>query len=111
MNFPNISPPEYPLEEELEDNSITSTFEDGTVQSRKKFTRSRTTWKLTWGAMPQDEWDTLKNFIKNQCHFQAVVFDWNDPFGGGTHSVRVKSVSASLTSVNYWNIELELQEA
>lgn len=35
ITFPEISKPSYPLGIELENNSLMSKFEDGTVQSRK----------------------------------------------------------------------------
>ena len=49
--FPEIANPDYPFTLVPEDNSISSTFEDGTVQSRVKFTRSRDSYQLTWSNM------------------------------------------------------------
>ena len=33
--FPDIPAPSYPIKEDPEDNSIMSTFEDGTTQARR----------------------------------------------------------------------------
>ena len=41
ITFPEIRPPSYPIGMEVEDNSLRSNFEDGSMQSRVKFTRSR----------------------------------------------------------------------
>ena len=42
VNFPaSIDPPAWPFECEYENNSIISKFEDGSQQSRRKFTKSR----------------------------------------------------------------------
>ena len=98
-------------EPEYEDNSITSQFEDGTVQSRRKFTKSRTTWNLKWGSMKQSDFLVLENFIKNVAHFKANVFNWTNPIDNVVYSVRCMEFKASLKTVNYWEVSLKLQEA
>lgn len=111
MNFPTLPNPEYPFEPEYEDNSITSQFEDGTVQSRMKFTKSRTTWNLKWGSMKQSDFFVLEDFIKNQVHFKAKTFNWINPIDNLTYVVRCMEFKARLKVVNYWEVELKLQEA
>lgn len=117
--FPNISKPQYPLDIELEDTSISSKFEDGTVQSRRKFTRSRDTFTVKWEALPKSEFDTLINFIKNTIKFKANTFYWTNPAsyagtGGENPDVRevrlVEVSNASLVQLNYYSITLKLQE-
>lgn len=111
MEWPStISNPEYPLEEEYEDTSITSKFEDGSVQARPKFTRSRDTYKLHWGGMPTSEYTVLKDFVKNQAKFSAVDFTWTHPESGETHDVRITKFSGKLTKLSYWEVDVELQE-
>ena len=111
MDFPTLPNPEYPFEPEYEDNSITSQFEDGTVQSRRKFTKSRTTWNLKWGSMKQSDFLVLENFIKNVARFKANVFNWTNPIDNVVYSVRCMEFKASLKTVNYWEVSLKLQEA
>ena len=38
ITFPEIRAPSYPIGMEVEDNSLRSNFEDGSMQSRVKFT-------------------------------------------------------------------------
>lgn len=110
--FPSTIPnPEYPLKVEHEDNSITSKFEDGTVQSRLKFTKSRKTFTLTWNGLPQTHYDTLENFIVNTVKHAALVFSWTNPANNTTYNVRCTKFDAEIRFINYWNVELELQEA
>lgn len=112
MNFPSTIPnPEYPFKVEYEDNSITSKFEDGTVQSRLKFTKSRRTWTLRWNGLKQTYYSTLENFIVNQAKHQAVVFNWRIPTTNTTVAVRCIKFDAEMAFINNWNVEIQLQEA
>ena len=112
MNFPTSIPnPEYPFKVEHEDNSITSKFEDGTVQSRLKFTKSRKTWTLKWNGMKQSHYNTLENFIVNQAKHQANVFNWINPTNNTTYSVRCIKFDSEMVFINNWNVEVQLQEA
>ena len=112
MNFPTSIPnPEYPFKVEHEDNSITSKFEDGTVQSRRKFTKSRRTWTLKWNNLKQVYYAILENFIVNQTHHQAVIFGWTNPADNITYQVRCVKFDSELVFVDYWDVEIQLQEA
>lgn len=110
MDFPTLPNPEYPFEPEYEDNSITSQFEDGTVQSRRKFTRSRTTWTLQWNGMKQSDFSVLENFVKNVAHFKANTFNWLNIVDNHTYTVRCIEFKSKLKFVDYWEVELKLQE-
>lgn len=111
MEFPTEIPkPEYPMKVEHENNSITSEFEDGTVQSRRKFTRSRKTWTLKWNKLKQEYYEILEDFIVNKVHHAALAFNWDEPAAGKTYEVRCVSFEKELVTVNYWNVELKLQE-
>jgi len=120
--FPRISLPSYPLTASLEDNSIKSQFEDGSQQSRLKFTRSREKFKVTWEHLADREWRILKHFIVHEAKFSANSFMWLDPstvdidYGrNDPHQrwleVRITSVEdARLTTINHWKVTLELTE-
>lgn len=111
MNFPSSIPnPEYPFKVEHEDNSITSKFEDGTVQSRLKFTKSRKTWTLKWNGMKQSHYNILENFIVNSAKHKANVFNWVCPADDTTYSVRCIKFDAEMVFINNWNVEIQLQE-
>lgn len=74
--FPDITPPAWPFEEEAEDISIRSNFEDGSMQSRSKFTRSRRKWTLKWKYIPRKEYLILMHFIKEVVKFSSKSFFW-----------------------------------
>ena len=111
MNFPSSIPnPEYPFKVEHEDNSITSKFEDGSVQSRLKFTKSRKTWTLKWNGMKQTHYDTLENFIVNTAKHAANKFNWTNPTNNTTYEVRCIKFDSEMEFINNWNVEVQLQE-
>ena len=109
--FPTISAPNYPLKLSPENNSIKSTFEDGSVQARRKFTRSRQKWTLTWNNLPQNEFDVLDTFVRNEACFSANSFTWTNPADNTTHEVYVSNYDGQeLAVLNYWKVELEIME-
>ena len=111
LKFPDIANPDYPFTVVPEDNSISSTFEDGTVQSRLKFTRSRDAYVLTWSNMSAEDFTKLFKFIKNEAHFKALTFQWTNPLTGEAHEVRCMEFSnLSNTRLNFWSAKIKLQE-
>lgn len=111
LTFPEIANPDYPFTIVPEDNSIVSTFEDGTVQSRVKFTRSRDTFELTWSDMSFDDFKKLYDFIKNEAHFKAITFEWTNPLTDEKHEVRcMEFTNLSNKKVNFWSAKIKLQE-
>lgn len=112
MNFPTIDKPPYGgISEEYEDNSLISEFEDGSQQSRKKFTRSRRTFKLAWKILTDTEYRTLRNFIVNQACHAANVFNWTHPLTNEVVEVRCIEFPAwKAIAEGYWSGELTLKE-
>lgn len=114
--FPNISLPSYPFDEEFEDTTIRSKFEDGSQQSRRKFTRSRRTWTVKWQGLSNSDYVRLKNFIRDEAKFGAVSFMWTNP-GSLTSpereviEVRIANVGKfTMSTMDRWDGELTLQE-
>ncbi|WP_455655881.1 hypothetical protein [Phascolarctobacterium sp.] len=111
ITFPDIKPPSYPIGMTVEDNSIRSNFEDGSMQSRVKFTRSRAKYTLKWNSLPQAEYDVLYKFITETVKYSAQSFMWTNPATKKTLEVRITNVSgAELKTLAFWTITLELTE-
>ena len=110
--FPTtIQTPDYPFKPKREDTSIASTFEDGSVQARTKFTRSRRTFTVTWNKLSQDQFVILDDFITNQAKFKANSFTWINPATNESIEVYCDEYQEpSLTEINYYNITLVLKE-
>lgn len=112
IKFPtNVINPSYPLDEEYEDTSITSKFEDGSMQSRRKFTRSRKKFSLKWESLTQEEFVIIRDFIINEAHFAANIFEWTNPVDNKVYYVRCTSFKkANLREINFWSVDLEFTE-
>ena len=117
INFPSdISAPAWPFECEHENNSIISKFEDGSQQSRRKFTRSRRKWTLKWNHIPRSEYLTLMTFISQTVSFSARSFNWIntdslDDTNPETVEVRVTNVGKwTNDALHYWSGSIELTE-
>ena len=118
IQFPtSIDPPTWPFECEYENNSIITKFEDGSQQSRKKFTRSRRKWKLKWSHLPREQYLTLMNFISRTVSFSARSFTWtntdslDDAGGAETVEVRITEVGKwTNDALHYWSGTIELTE-
>lgn len=108
--FPSDIKPEYPLSETIEDNSITSKFEDGSVQSRRKFTRNRISYKLKFN-LSESDYEVLKEFIKKDACYGANVIRWQHPVTREFVDARIAKVGAAeYNTQDRWTLELELQE-
>ena len=88
IKWPDVTLPSYGTTEDVEDTSIRSTFEDGTIQARRKYTKSRKTWVLKWDNMPYSEYVTLMDFLQNTVYFSAKPFEWTSTIDGKTYVVR-----------------------
>ena len=117
INFPtNIKAPAFPFECEYEDNSIISNFEDGSQQSRRKFTRSRRKWTLQYNHIPREDYLTLMNFISQTVSFASKSFNWVntdsiDDISPETVEVRITKVGKwTNDALHYWSGSIELTE-
>ena len=111
ITFPEIRAPSYPIGMEVEDNSLRSNFEDGSMQSRVKFTRSRAKYTLKWNSLPQDEYEILYEFITKKVKYSAKSFNWTNHATNKEIEVRITNVSnVELSTLDYWTITLELTE-
>ena len=112
IDFPsNISNPDYPLVETLEDAVLRSNMEDGTVKTRPKFTRNRKTFEVQWNNMLTEEQQVFENFYKNTLKNGSLPFNWTHPKTGVTYVVIFSEVpSMSLTLLEYWAVSMKIQE-
>ncbi|WP_276691273.1 hypothetical protein [Acidaminococcus massiliensis] len=109
--FPDLPNPDYPLKMNPEDNTITSKFEDGSTQVRRKMTKSRRTFTLTWNEMKTEQFKILDNWVRNIAHFGCETFKWTNPGTGEQITARISSYKdPQLLKVNYWNVTLEITE-
>jgi hypothetical protein len=111
-NFPTLTiPPSYPLVEELEDATLRSPFEDGSVQSRPKYTKTRYTFTINYDLLPKADRNTLMTFVKTTVREGADSFIWTHPGLGTTHTVTfVELPKPSYTINGYYQLNFKVRE-
>lgn len=118
INFPNIKAPAYPFGAKIEDVSLQSKMEDGTVVSRARFTRARETFILNWSALPDADYSLLRTFFKTTVKGGSESFNWThptvsgDPYSGQTFTARFVAgdINFSNTAPGIWSGQITIQE-
>lgn len=97
--------------EEIENSVIRSSMESGTVVTRPRFTRMRTTWKLTWNTLRNDHYQIMKNFYRNTVVGGSLPFLWTHPLDNKTYTVRfLDKMNADPFSDIFWTVNFALEE-
>lgn len=112
--FPNIIAPSYPWGEQREDNVLRSPFEDGSVQSRPRYSKSRKSYDITWNAMPDGDYDLFESFL-DAIKDGAVEFQFTRP---ATKTRPAKVLVLQLTAppkctqdgYGYWKVTMNVRE-
>ena len=107
--WPNIRLPSS-LEETTPDPAIRSEFEDGSVQTRPRFTRMRRRWTLSWANIKKSQYEILREFYMNQKG-GSLSFSWTNPMNGGVFTVRfVGELTAKTTEVDFYAVTVKLEQ-
>jgi hypothetical protein len=108
-DFPNIGKPNS-IEEEWEDQGMSSRMEDGLEISRARFTRSRGTWVLHWNYLSDSDYDALMCFYKDTVKGKAEKFYWVHPVSALTYEVRFAEKNKFTRDPMYWSGSVTLRE-
>lgn len=110
--FPaGIRNPDYPLDEQLADPTLRSEYEDGSQQTRPKFTRIRKIFAVEWNSLPDTEKELLVDFYCNTVKAGAEAFDWTDPVSGKLYAVRFGSApKIKAKMLHYYTVSITLNE-
>lgn len=112
--FPNIQPPAYPWGEQREDNVLRSPFEDGSVQSRLRYSKGRKSYDIVWNAMPDGDYDKLEAFL-DEIKNGALPFSFVRP---ATKTRPATTLTLQLTATpkaiqntyGLWNVTMSVKE-
>lgn len=111
LKFPDIQEPSYGSTVDLEDTSIKSKMENGTIKARRKFTKSRKTWVLKWDNLPMADYLILARFLTDTCFFAAIPFEWKSFTDGKTYLVRFQDKEKfEPVKIGYMSGSITLQE-
>lgn len=113
MSFPNLPPPNSPLEGELEDHTLKGETDGVTVLTRPKLTKMVYVFTPSWDAMPKDDFQNLDAFYKS-VYGNAVQFEWTHPNEGAhankTFLVRFDgNLKWSLTNLGYYKVSFTIK--
>lgn len=110
-NFPtSIIGPSTITPQKPEENTISTSFEDGFIQTRKRYTRIRKAWKLSWQYIRAVDYNTLYDHYTQVC--MADSFSWTNTLTNVTYTVRYTDFTDLSTDTGAWydNFSLTLEE-
>lgn len=107
-SWPDIQNPEE-MKERPTKGQVRSDFENGYVQSRPRWTRTRRVFQLQWRSMSSSDKETLAAFFEDNL---GGTFTWTHPSDGTSYTVRFADDQLEFkhVPVNRWSIKLELEE-
>lgn len=76
--FPSLKKPTS-FSETPTKSQVKSSFENGLVLSRPRYTRGRRTFTIGWTDLPEEQYNTLKEFFYEN---QGYVFTYTHPITG-----------------------------
>lgn len=101
--------PAFDIPVATENPALRSTFEDGSVQTRPKFTRQRRTWSLNLPALSKTKREILNAFyITTKGGSQS--FTWTDTESEANVTVRFISFSETQKTTGLWAVSVQIEE-
>jgi len=104
-SFPDIQKPSYQYDITLEDPGLASDMDDGSVVSRARFTRTRSTYAYKWNAMSSADWATLLTFYKDTVKGCSQICTFNSVDG------RIYDLKASAIGNSRFSVSMTFEEA
>lgn len=112
LKWPDIRMPDYDNStEKREDVSIHSQMEDGVHTGRRKWTKARKTFKLSFSGMSDADYMTMMDFIDNTVYGGALPFSWTCPWDKKQYTVYITDSGEWTPSVGTWSGSLTFVEA
>ena len=109
LNFPSLPAPTYPLTISTEDPALKSDFENGSQQTRPKFTRQRQAWGLSWNALTTADRETLAAFFITTAG-GSLSFLWTEPVTSTPIEVRFISFTETQLSPDLYTVSITIRE-
>lgn len=101
----------HSIEKERQSSVIRSEFEKGYVQTRERFSRDRSVFKIAFPLLTFEEKEAF------EAHFesvrQSVIFNWTDTKESKTYPVRYKEIPTFKITADkpmFYNTTLTLEE-
>lgn len=110
--FPASLPsPTYPIAQTVQDSVIRSDFENGSQQTRQKYTLLRQGWTLNFTALTDAQRTVLHNFYATDTAGGAAAFTWTNQEDTSTHTVRFTAApTESKITPSLWSVSMNIME-
>lgn len=108
--WPTLPQPTLEYPEQWEDPTIRSDTEGGYTLTRRRHTRTRRTWTLSWSSMSATDYSTLNTFYTGTAGAGAVIFDWAAVTDSGTVQVRFKGGLKATYHGTAYRVECTLEQ-
>jgi len=107
--WPAISEPDYGLSEELYFPIVRTEFDSNYIHVRKRTTRARRRWDLSWNNLTDNDYDLLETFFLAN---QGVAFTWTHPLSLINYTVVFSgnSLKSSIPVFGYRNVAVAIEE-
>lgn len=104
------TPPSFPLTESTVYHQIKSTFENGKVQSRPKYTTSKDRFDLRWDHLTEAQFQSFKEYFEAN---QGTTFSWTHPITTTVYTVRFSDDTFDSSAVIYGHrsVRVGIEEA
>ena len=112
LNWPSTLPnPLYPLAVTREDNVLRSNKDAGYEQTRRRYTRERKSYDLSWTAMRAADRNTIANFYDNETADGSLSFMWTHPIEGTTAEYRFTGpIKESLSNPGLYEVSCQIKQ-
>lgn len=101
-------------EARVADPTIRSTFENGAIATRKKFTKTPKTWEFKYSSVSNDDKEILEAFERDIVAYGGLSFNWIDPIVDVSHEVKFANlIKYSLENTQFmtWTLTIKVMEA
>lgn len=95
------------------DGTLRTTFENGAILTRNRFTATPRIWERTWNMLTNEDKDALEAF-QETVNFGGDSFTWVDEVRNRSHTVRFgKPLDFKMEPManGYWQLSVTLVEA
>ena len=107
--YPETLPsPSFPVQQGIDNPALRDEMENGTVQSRAKYTRLRKSWSLRYPALEATDRDALRAFY-DSVKGGSEAFDYTAT-DEETYLVRFTGYSETIITEKFYEISVTLEE-
>ena len=110
-SWPSVNSLGYPSYGMTEDNynpTIQTEFEANYLMTRRRGTRSRKKWSLSWGLLPEAQYQTLLSFVNTAT---GEMFGWTHPVTFAVYTCTIMgNLTGAIVSPGFRSAKIDIGE-